>query len=513
VDLHLYARVVRRFWPLVSLGVLLAVVFAFLSFCRVDLRGGLHVALRQHETWRGTETLLLTQRGFPWGRTVYPYAVNRKTGQLLPSKSLADPSRFTDLAVVYAEVANGDAIRARVFPHGAPDGSYSASPVVNSVGSAVLGAQPITQIVPLVQVDALATTPARALSIASRASEALRTYVESSQERASIPPNQRVLLQVLSRPTKATLAHGYRMTGPIAAFVGTLVATLLLAFVLENLRPRSAARVEDETREPGSPSEPGSGVPAPVVHRNGGARLPAPPAPSPASLGELLRDARVRKGLDLRVVGVRIEVPSKYLRALEADRRDLLPDEQTARRALAAYADHLEVDIGGWLDDPPHGGRNGNGRNGKVKALTLSVPMIVAVLAAVIALLSRGGSQRPPAALAARTPAKTPAGATVTTAKQLPPPTAENARLAVTAVRGDTWLVVRAGSAQARVLYAGTLKRGDTLRRTGRRLWLELGAAANADVTVDGIQPHVRLYGTLDAIVSPHRFRKVALQG
>ncbi|HZT14854.1 MAG TPA: helix-turn-helix domain-containing protein [Gaiellaceae bacterium] len=525
MDLHLYARVVRRFWPLVVLGTVLAVLLAFVSFFRVGFHGGIHVAVRQTKTWKGSETILLTQKGFPWGRTVYPYDINRKTGQPLPSKSLADPSRFTDLAVVYAEVANGDAIRSQVFPHGSHGASYSASPVVNSVGSPVLGAQPITQIVPLVQVEALAGSPARARAIAARASNALRSYVEQSQERAGIPPSQRVLLQVLSTPRKATLARGYRLTGPIVIFLGTLVATLLLAFVLENLRPRVRKPLEDEpTDEPayagGQPASPAA------PYTNGGSsRLPSLPGrPVPQSPGRALREARLLRGLDLRVVAVRTGVPTKHLRALESERFDLLPDEDTARHALRAYAEHLELDPAGWLADgvalshAARSGVNGGGRNGKVKALTLSVPLVVALLAGGLALFLRFGfSQRPVAAFAAHssTPphaARVPARRAVAPVAEPRPATAPaTTQLVVSAVRGDSWVVIRAGSSTGRTLFAGTLKKADTVRRSGRRLWIQLGAAANVDVTVDGAAPGARLYGTVDAVVSQGGFRKVPL--
>ena len=72
VDLRLYLRVIRRFWPLVALGTAVALVLSFISYFRVDFHQSPHVTYRQHETWKGTEILVLTQRGFPWGRSVYP---------------------------------------------------------------------------------------------------------------------------------------------------------------------------------------------------------------------------------------------------------------------------------------------------------------------------------------------------------------------------------------------------------------------------------------------------------
>lgn len=509
MDLRVYVRVIRRFWPLVSAGAAIAVLLAFFSFFRVGVNGGLHVSVRQHKSWKSAETLLLTQHGFPWGRTVYPYAVNKKTGQLLPSTSLADPSRFTDLAVVYAEVANGDAIRAQVFPNGTPDGSYSASPLVNSVGSAVLGAQPITQIVPLVQIEGVAEVPARARGIATRASNALRSYVEQSQVRAEIPPNQRVLLQVLSAASKPTLARGYRLTGPIVIFLGILVATLLLAFLLENLRPRRRDPIELDEREPPATEPWAVREPALGWAGKGRSHLSAE-AYAALPLGRRLREERARRGLDLRVAAARVELPTKYLRAVEADRPDLLPDQQTARRVVEAYAAYLDVDAG--PEFARVAAKNGARHNGRVKALSLLVPLVVAVVGTAVLLRGGLGSHHPGAAFAARSAA--PAVRDLAAARPAPrtvPARPVTARVDVTAARGDSWLVVRTGSSRGRIVFAGTLRRGQTLHRRGARLWLELGAASNVDVALDGAPVHTRLYGTAAAVVTGDGVRKVAL--
>jgi hypothetical protein len=83
------------------------------------------------------------------------------------------------------------------------------------------------------------------------------------------------------------------------------------------------------------------------------------------------------------------------------------------------------------------------------------------------------------------------------------------ARLAVSAARGDSWVVIRAVSAQGRLLFAGTLGHGQSVRRSGARLWVELGAASNVDVTVDGKHPRRALSGTMDALVTAAGLREV----
>jgi cytoskeleton protein RodZ len=556
LDLRTFFRVIHRFWPLVALGVALAVALSFISFFRVDLHARPHVTYRQHETWRGTEVLLLTQRGFPWGRTIYPYIVSKKTGLLIPAAPFADPGRFNSLAVFYAQLANSDAVRALVTRAGRLDGTYSASPVVKSVGGGP-GTQPITQLVPLIQIDGFARTPAHALGIARRVSHAMRSYLERSQTNADIPVKQRIVVQVLSTARKATLAQGRRLTIPIIAFVAILIATLGLAFVLENLRPREREGAEP-AGEPSSDSEPresgevgdDSRPPAPREadgHATAGFGYRSPSAGTAfnggtpgrsrtPTLGRRLREARVRRGLDLPVVEARIEVPTKCLRALESERFDLLPGSMEGRRALRTYAELLELDpepclgefdarvaaLGGPAPQavPP-------GRWKKAKALSLPISMLVVTIAvSLLSLFWRGwlfkqasastvdlpaasssaASPAPPSALLYRAqPAPEPLQRTAA------PTRPELARLVVSAALGDSWLVVRAGSNHGKVLFAGVLKQGRSVRLRGARLWVRLGAATNLSVSVNGSPPDAELYGTLDALVTPSGFRKVPL--
>jgi len=76
------------------------------------------------------------------------------------------------------------------------------------------------------------------------------------------------------------------------------------------------------------------------------------------------------------------------------------------------------------------------------------------------------------------------------------------ATLVVTAARGSCWVSVRADSATGKVLYEGIVDSGRTIRLTGSRLWVRLGAAANVNVTVNG-KPARRLPGgTVDLVAT-----------
>lgn len=83
-----------------------------------------------------------------------------------------------------------------------------------------------------------------------------------------------------------------------------------------------------------------------------------------------------------------------------------------------------------------------------------------------------------------------------------PRPAAVSPKVRVVASRGDSWLQVRAESPKGRVLYDGTLARGDDLTFGLRPLWIRFGAASNVDLRVAGRTARLPLFGTFDAYVS-----------
>jgi Helix-turn-helix domain/Domain of unknown function (DUF4115) len=552
MDLRLYLRVIGRFWAVAALGVALAAVLAFISYFVVDYRHSPHVTYRQSQTWKGTEVLMLTQRGFPWGRSVYPFVFDKKTGQLIPTARFADPSRFTALAVFYAQLANSDAVRALVGRR--LEGSYSAKPVVTRAGGDV-GSSSITQIVPLVEIDGFARTPEAALLLTRRVSDALRAYLRTSQADAAIPPKQRIVVQVLSTAKHATLARGRRLTIPIVAFLGVLIVTLGLVFVLENLWPRAHSAPETEGSEHSVQSaerarpvaEPADA--SPVLTAEGANNPPqedvevAPPAPvpvfvnsgrvsgfRPATLGRQLRAARLDHDLELVAVQARIEVPTRDLRALESDRLELLPSAKEGRHTLVAYAELLGLDpnpLLGEFDTQVASGRgpvNETERGTRwQRARVLSLPL--ALLAVAVGVLLFARSETPtPHAPAPHRPVATPA--IVSHAQTIPSTASSAARpvvlpttrtrpkhtvLVVSAARGSSWLVVRNRWSHGKVLYAAVLPQGHTVRFRRLRLWVRLGAAGNLDVSVNGLHPDAGLYGTLDALVTRSGLKKVPL--
>ena len=62
-------------------------------------------------------------------------------------------------------------------------------------------------------------------------------------------------------------------------------------------------------------------------------------------------------------------------------------------------------------------------------------------------------------------------------------------RVQIAATRGDCWVAARKGSPDGPALVARVLREGETVTLRGRRIFLELGAAGNVDVSVNGKAP------------------------
>jgi hypothetical protein len=232
VDLQLYLRVLWRFRVLVGIGFLLACALAFLSMVRVDPSHSPHLRYRQDQQWVSYATLFVTQRGFPWGRSVIPSA---STG-VYPSatsgsdQQYADPSRFSSLAILYSQFATSDPVRQIMLRNGPIDGTIEAAPVLSQTG--------YTEALPLVSIAGIGKTPKDAISLASRTMVALEEFLQQQQIRNRIPAESRVLVTVVNRPDKAKLLAGRSLTVPIVVFLCVMIVFSGIAFLLENMRPR-----------------------------------------------------------------------------------------------------------------------------------------------------------------------------------------------------------------------------------------------------------------------------------
>jgi hypothetical protein len=233
VDLELYFRVLWRFRLLVAVGLTLAIALSLLSFTKISFAGGLPrtIAYRQAETWQSEAVLFVTQNGFPWGRTTPQYQP-ANPGQGLPAVPVADANRLSSVAVLFAQLATTHQVQRfmRRPPRKPTDVLVATIPAPPFSNPAIL---------PLISVKALGTSPSRAVLLANDQARAIIRYVDRNQHAAKTPAAERVLVDEIQspRPALATLVGKRGKTLPVIVFLAVMIATLGLAFVLENLRP------------------------------------------------------------------------------------------------------------------------------------------------------------------------------------------------------------------------------------------------------------------------------------
>src|SRR5262249_3010046 len=68
-------------------------------------------------------------------------------------------------------------------------------------------------------------------------------------------------------------------------------------------------------------------------------------------IGNSLREARVRRGVELVQAEQATKIRTKYLRALEEERFELLPSETDVKGFLRTYADYLGLDGQLYVDE------------------------------------------------------------------------------------------------------------------------------------------------------------------
>ena len=209
-------------------------------------------------------------------------------------------------------------------------------------------------------------------------------------------------------------------------------------------------------------------------------------------IGSSLREARQRQDLDLAQAERAVKIRAKYLRALEEEDFDVLPAQTYVRGFLHTYADYLGLDGQLYVDEytsrfvideyAPNRIRRVKVRKQPYPRVERNIVLvaltgIAVVTALIIAAWKFGGGD---AAQSIPNLAQGPA------AVSKKPSAPRGTNLFVQAVRGSSLLQVRAGSATGRLLYQGTLERGQTQIFSARRLWLNVGSPENLWLRLNG---------------------------
>ena len=209
-------------------------------------------------------------------------------------------------------------------------------------------------------------------------------------------------------------------------------------------------------------------------------------------IGNSLREARLRQGLEFPEIEQATKIRGKYLRALEEEQFEILPAQTYVKGFLRNYADFLGLDGQLYVDEfnsryvrgefeeeeeqqPFRPRAAGSGRGGGLsKAVMLTLAAIAGLTVFVFAAWMWGG---------------TPDQEVIPPPSNNPPPAKPKkptARLVAWGVGGGSYVIVRRSSRSSKPIYSGTLEGGRKHRFVGRHLWIYVYAPANLRLKLNG---------------------------
>ncbi len=222
-------------------------------------------------------------------------------------------------------------------------------------------------------------------------------------------------------------------------------------------------------------------------------------------IGNSLREARVRQGLDYPQVELATKIRAKYLRALEDEQFGVLPAQPYVKGFLRTYAEFLGLDgqlyvdefnsrfVSDGFDDVPvrkMSPRIRQERSVERKVLLLALAGIAALTALVIVAWKYGGGD---------------SGAPSVVTQQTVPAVPLPPELRLTGIGRGTYVEVRRASPTGVVLLQGTVPQGKVEVVTGKRFWLYVRRSRGVRVTLDGKPVSLPAGKNLRVIVTPTR--------
>jgi hypothetical protein len=210
-------------------------------------------------------------------------------------------------------------------------------------------------------------------------------------------------------------------------------------------------------------------------------------------IGNSLREARARRQIALGQAEGATKIRGKYLRALEEERFDLLPAETYVKGFLRTYADYLGLDGQLYVDEynsrfviddewrrrrGSRGAAGGRERRVQANVVLIALGAIAVLTVVVISAWKAAGNGH----VAAQPPKRHAA---------VRRPAALAPYLEITAAKGPSKVIVNRTGAGGKILFEGTLERGDTQAFNGKSFWLNVGAPENLVITVAGRRVHV----------------------
>ena len=224
-------------------------------------------------------------------------------------------------------------------------------------------------------------------------------------------------------------------------------------------------------------------------------------------IGNSLREARVRQGLDYAQIELGTKIRSKYIKALEDEQFATLPAQPYVKGFLRTYAEFLGLDgqlyvdeynsrfvVEGQDDAPPIARRPPTGRarrdRGVERRVVLLALLGIAVLTALVIVAWKfggGGSSTPPVLSNPTTTSSSPS------------------TLRLTGVNGGTYVEVRRSSATGKVLLQATIPAGQSQVIDGSRFWLYVKRSSGLRVRLGGKAVALPARKNLRVVITPKR--------
>jgi hypothetical protein len=253
MDIELFFAVLRRFWKIVLGGLVLAIALAVLAHSH------------RSETWESQAEALITSATPADGQG----GISAADAAANPIAAAAvNPAALSGFAPVYVQFANANAVqdRLREIP-----GKVVAGEVTDPSDGAAL---------PFVALNAVSPTASDAVKLNREAFTVLQQYITQQQASSGVGPRNRTTLQLIQNGDPPIMTGGSSTTIPLLVFVAIFGGAIAIAFMLENSRPKTAAKLG---RVPNAGSSP-NGAPVRVKHvvRANGTRAGAEPVRSEA---------------------------------------------------------------------------------------------------------------------------------------------------------------------------------------------------------------------------------------
>jgi cytoskeleton protein RodZ len=215
-------------------------------------------------------------------------------------------------------------------------------------------------------------------------------------------------------------------------------------------------------------------------------------------IGNSLREARVRQGLEYPQIELATKIRAKYIRALEDEQFELLPTGTYIKGFLRSYAEFLGLDGQLYVDE--YNSRNvvdsfddmpqrrpplRHERSLEKKVVLLALAGIAALTGLVIVAWRFGGGT----------------GATPAVVTQ--PPRAAPSGLRFVGLRKGTYLEVRRRSSTGQMLFQGTLLPGHSEFVIGKRFWLYVRQPTGVRFRLGGKPVSLPARRNLKVVVTP----------